>query len=448
MKKLRKIMLVCMVTSFFMVIIANAQEAPAAGGRFGMGAAPAGAAGRGAMERGMMGMGGRGGASSPAISSDNKVTFRLSAPKAASVTVRGDFGDAAQMTKDEQGVWSVTVGPLQPEVYSYTFDVDGVTVLDPSNFQLSRDTTRNQNLLIVPGEGSDLYIVKDVPHGSVSQVWYDSPSLKMKRRMVVYTPPGYETSSEKYPVLYVLHGGGGDEEQWLRMARVPQIFDNLIAAGKAKPMIVVMPNGNANQAAATEAAPASTGPRRGGAGTPDARGAAGAMGAAGNRGAAGGATGGYSEDTLSVIAEDYVKSVGAFIDKYYRVRPGPENRAITGLSMGGGHAFYTGMKNMDYYGWVGEFSTSMFGGLQNTGFNYDLDSAIGGVFKDPANIKKKLKLLYLSCGREDPRLTATKEMTEALRKRGIEVVYTDWPGAHEWKVWRCALADMAKKLFQ
>ncbi len=399
----------------------------------------------------MMG-GGRGGARSPEILSDNKVTFRLSAPQATSVSVRGDWGSAAEaagpgsgtaaMTKDENGVWSVTVGPLQPEVYAYAFNVDGVSVLDPANYQIFRDTTTNRNLLIVPGAGSDLYLVKDVPHGTVSEVWYDSPSLKMRRRMAVYTPPGYETGNEKYPVLYVLHGGGGDEDQWLRTARVPQIFDNLIAAGKAKPMIVVMPNGNANQAAAPEVAPATAGPRRGGPPAGD------AGAARGGRGAGGGAAGGYSEGALSVIAEDYVKGVGAFIDKNYRVLPGPQNRAITGLSMGGGHAFYTGMKNLDYYGWVGEFSTSMFGGLQNSGFTYDLDTAIGGVLKDSANVNKKLKLLYISCGREDPRLDATKKMTEELRKRGIQVVYTDWPGAHEWKVWRCALADMATKLFQ
>lgn len=438
-------------TSAFSIVIismlafslpAVAQEAPPAG----RGAAPG---------RGMMMGGGRGRARSPEVLSDNKVTFRLSAPRATSVSVRGNWGgtpDAAgtgrggaAMTKDENGVWSVTVGPLEPEVYSYSFNVDGLSVLDPSNYQLLRDTTQNLNLLIVPGEGSDLYLVKDVPHGTVSEVWYDSPNLKMRRRMAVYTPPGYETGSEKYPVLYVLHGGGGDEDQWLRMARVPQIFDNLIATGKAKPMIVVMPNGNAGQAAAPEVAPARTGLRRGGPGAP-ARGEAGA--ARGARGTGGSAAAGYSEEALSVIAEDYVKGVAAFIDKYYRVLPGPQNRAITGLSMGGGHAFYTGMKNLDYYGWVGEFSTSMFGGLQNSGLTYDLDTAIGGVLKDSANVNKKLKLLYISCGREDPRLAATKQMTEELRKRGIQVAYTDWPGNHEWKVWRCGLVDMAKRLFQ
>jgi enterochelin esterase-like enzyme len=302
---------------------------------------------------------------------------------------------------------------------------------------------RNQNILIVPGEGSDLYIVKDVPHGTVSKVWYDSPVLNMRRRMIVYTPPGYETCSDKYPVFYVIHGGGGDEENWLYMGRVPQIFDNLIAEGKVKPMIVVMPNGNADQAAASDAAPAKVNPQRDNTGFPGPRAIPGAPGAGGFAGI--GPV--YSEETLSVMAEEYVKSIGAFIDKNYRVLPGPRNRAITGLSMGGGHAFYAGIKYLGYYGWVGEFSSSLFGGLNDTGFTYDLDTAISGAFKDPARINKKLNLLYISCGRDDPRITATKGMKEELSKRGVEVVYTDWPGAHEWKVWRRALADMAMKLF-
>ncbi len=429
MSKVVKYILVCMVIFLSMEITSIAQQAPVPGAK------PP-------MVPGMMGMRGPV-VSSPVVESDNKVTFRIFAPKADSVTVRGDFGDAAQMTKDEQGIWSVTTGSIQPEMYGYSFNVDGLTVLDPSNPLNNRSSMMNQNILIVPGEGSDFYMVKDVPHGTVSKVWYDSPVLNMRRRMVVYTPPGYETCSDKYPVFYVIHGGGGDEENWLYMGRVPQIFDNLIAEGKVKPMIVVMPNGNADQAAAADAAPAkanSQGSNRGFPGPGVIPGAPGAGGFAGIGPV-------YSEETLSEIAEEYVKSIGAFIDKNYRVLPGPQNRAITGLSMGGGHAFFTGIKYLDYYGWVGEFSSSLFGGLNNTGFNYDLDTAISGAFKDPARINKKLNLLYISCGREDPRITATKGMKEALGKRGIEVVYTDWPGTHEWKVWRRALADMAMKLF-
>jgi enterochelin esterase-like enzyme len=430
MMKVFKFILVCMVIFFCTEIAAIAQQTPKQGAKPAMG-------------RGMMGMGGPRGVSSPAVASDNKVTFRISAPKATTVTVRGDFGDAAQMIKDEQGVWSVTVGPIQSEMYSYSFNVDGITVVDPSNPLNTHSSMRNQNILIVPGEGSDLYIVKDVPHGTVSKVWYDSPVLNMRRRMIVYTPPGYETCSDKYPVFYVIHGGGGDEENWLYMGRVPQIFDNLIAEGKVKPMIVVMPNGNADQAAASDAAPAKVNPQRDNTGFPGPRAIPGAPGAGGFAGI--GPV--YSEETLSVMAEEYVKSIGAFIDKNYRVLPGPRNRAITGLSMGGGHAFYAGIKYLGYYGWVGEFSSSLFGGLNDTGFTYDLDTAISGAFKDPARINKKLNLLYISCGRDDPRITATKGMKEELSKRGVEVVYTDWPGAHEWKVWRRALADMAMKLF-
>jgi enterochelin esterase-like enzyme len=429
MSKIIKYILVCMVIFFSMEITATAQQAPAQPPNPAMG-------------RGFMGMRGPV-VSSPEVDSENKVTFRIFAPKVDSVTVRGDFGDAAQMTKDEQGIWSVTAGPIQPEMYGYSFNVDGITVLDPSNPLNNHSSMMSQNILIVPGESSDLYMVKDVPHGTVSKVWYDSAVLNMRRRMVVYTPPGYETSSDKYPVFYVIHGGGGDEENWLYMGRVPQIFDNLIAEGKVKPMIVVMPNGNASQAAAPDAAPAEANPQRGNTGFPGPKPAPGAQGAGGLAGI--GPV--YSEDTLSEIAEEYVKSIGAFIDKNYRVLPGPQNRAITGLSMGGGHAFFTGIKYLDYYGWVGEFSSSLFGGLNNTGFTYDLDTAISGAFKDPAGINKKLNLLYISCGREDPRITATKGMKEALNKRGIEVVYTDWPGTHEWKVWRRALADMAMKLF-
>jgi enterochelin esterase family protein len=426
MSKIIKYILICTVIFFCIEITTTAQQAPVQGAKPAMG-------------RGIMGMRGPV-VSSPVVDSDNKVNFKVYAPKADSVTVRGDFGDPAQMTKDEQGVWSVTVGPIQPEMYGYSFNVDGITLLDPSNPLNNHSSMMNQNILIVPGEGSDLYVVKDVSHGTVSKVWYDSPVLDMRRRMVVYTPPGYETSRDKYPVFYVIHGGGGDEENWLYMGRVPQIFDNLIAGGKIKPMIVVMPNGNASQAAAPDAAPAS---QRGNRGFPG-RGAV--PGAPGSGGFAGiGPV--YSEETLSEMAEEYVESIGAFIDKNYRVLPSPQNRAITGLSMGGGHAFFTGIKYLGYYGWVGEFSSSLFGGLNNTGFTYDLDTAISGAFKDPANINKKLNLLYISCGREDSRITATKGMREELGRRGIEVVYTDWPGTHEWKVWRRALADMAMRIF-
>ena len=187
---------------------------------------------------------------SPEIHPDRTVTFRLLAPKATEVTLNGswDNGTDLKMTKDESGVWSTTIGPLAPQLWGYWFVVDGVKALDPNNGETQRDGARYDNLLMISGPESEWWDFKDVPHGSVQAVWYPSPTLKMaNRRMMVYTPPGYETGTQKYPVLYLLHGGGGDEDAWLTMGRANIIMDNLIAAGKAKPMIVVMPNGNATQ---------------------------------------------------------------------------------------------------------------------------------------------------------------------------------------------------------
>lgn len=194
---------------------------------------------------------------SPEIHTNKEVTFRLSAPKAGEVVVMGDWmpsenwvpGTVA-MEKDEKGIWSYTTDVLEPELYSYAFMVDGVRVNDPNNAYLSRDISSNTNIFIINGLPADLYKVNDVAHGSVVRRWYDSPGLEMNRRITIYTPPGYEKSKGKYPVLYLLHGAGGDEEAWMELGRSTQIMDNLIAHGKARPMIVVMPNGNVSQQAA------------------------------------------------------------------------------------------------------------------------------------------------------------------------------------------------------
>ncbi len=187
---------------------------------------------------------------SPEIHSDKTVTFRLLAPKANEVTLTGHWegGINVPLTKDDQGIWSVTVGPLAEQLWGYAFNVDGVKVLDPGNAEVQRDGSRYENLLMIAGPADDMWNFKDVPHGQVESIWYPSTILKEKeRRMLVYTPPGYHTSNAKYPVLYLLHGGGGDEDAWNTMGRANIIMDNLLAAGKIKPMIVVMPNGNATQ---------------------------------------------------------------------------------------------------------------------------------------------------------------------------------------------------------
>ena len=188
---------------------------------------------------------------SPEIRDDKTVIFRLRAPEATAVLVNGDWpeGRGIKMMKDDMGIWSATVGPLTPELWAYTFNVNGVGLLDSANPNILRDGTRYSNFLIIDGPLSDTYKIKDVPHGNVSQVWYDSPTLPAAspRRMYVYTPAGYDKSTVRYPVLYLLHGAGGDEDAWNNMGRTSVIMDNLIAAGKAKPMLVVMTNGNANQ---------------------------------------------------------------------------------------------------------------------------------------------------------------------------------------------------------
>ena len=188
---------------------------------------------------------------SPEIKDDGTVTFRLRAPNASDVALNGDWpqGRGVKMAKDDAGIWSATVGPLPPELWAYTFSVNGVSLLDTANPNLLRDGTRYSNFLIVDGALSDTYKIKNVPHGNVSLVWYDSPTLASAspRRMYFYTPPGYDKTADKYPVLYLLHGAGGDEDAWNNMGRASVIMDNLIAAKKAKPMLVVMTNGNANQ---------------------------------------------------------------------------------------------------------------------------------------------------------------------------------------------------------
>jgi enterochelin esterase family protein len=196
-----------------------------------------------------MGAGQNAGPVSPEILPDMRVTFRLLAPGATKVVLNGDWegGSNVAMTKDANGIWSVTVGPLAAELWGYTYAVDGVRTLDPRNSNTKRDGASIDNILLIPGPESSLYELKPVPHGSVSVIWYPSPILKSTRRMYIYTPPGYEDGKGKFPVLYLLHGGGGDEDAWTTLGRTPEILDNLIASGKAKPMIVAMPNGNANQ---------------------------------------------------------------------------------------------------------------------------------------------------------------------------------------------------------
>jgi enterochelin esterase family protein len=298
------------------------------------------------------------------------------------VTLNGDWpqGRGVKMTKDDSGIWSATVGPLTPELWAYTFSVDGVSLLDSTNANILRDGTRYSNFLIIDGALSDTYKIKDIPHGNVSLVWYDSPTLASAspRRMYVYTPPGYDKTTQRFPVLYLLHGAGGDEDAWNNMGRASVIMDNLIAAKKSKPMLVVMTNGNANQKMGpgygnvpgqnigntgnpgeVGVVGAFTGGRGAAPGAPPAPGAAPTAPAAPaaprppaapNAGRGGGGMFG------GAFPESLVNDVVPYIEKNYRVIANKDGRAIAGLSMGGGHTVAATNAHPDVFSYVGVFS--------------------------------------------------------------------------------------------
>jgi enterochelin esterase-like enzyme len=285
--------------------------------------------------------GGPVGPKSPEVGADGSVTFRLSAPQATEVTVAGSWQVARSaplaMTKDEKGVWSLTVSGIKPEVYTYTFNVDGVRLLDPGNVNTQRDGTRYLSMLLVPGDGSAMYEAGDVPHGTVSEVWYASPTLgRTQRRMYVYTPAGYEDSKEKYPVLYLLHGAGGDEDAWDNMGRTHEIFDHMIASGRSKPMVVVETNGNYNQSAAPGITPQDPGNGM----TP----------------ASGTAPWMNSTAPMQRFTDSLVADVIPYVEKHYRVIADRDHRAVAGLSMGGAQTMLIGARNIDKFAYMASFS--------------------------------------------------------------------------------------------
>jgi len=362
--------------------------------------------------------------SSPEVLPENRVTFRLRAPKATEVLVNGDWpgGRGIRMIKDGAGVWSVTTEPLSPEIWSYTFSVDGVTMLDPGNYHAMRDGLRHLSPVLISGEGSALYQTGKVPHGTVSAVWYPSPVLKAERRLLVYTPPGYEGATTRYPTLYLFHGGSADEEAWNMLGVFNVIMDSLIARGKAKPMIIVLPNAYWLEPAVLDVG--------------------GVRGQPSGQGVTGGAAQNYEQ-----AEQDIVKGIVPFIEERFRALSGRDNRAIAGLSMGGGIAINVGLKRLDVFASVGEFSSGMFGGVGGYA-SYDIEKISPGFLKDSGATNNKLRLLYFSCGTEDPRMPFQTRAADELRAHGIRLTFRSFPGAHDWKVWRSSLADFAPLLFR
>lgn len=370
---------------------------------------------------------------SPEIHSDNTVTFRLKAPKAVSVQVTGDFLPArpietprgiweapgiADLKEGKDGVWEFTTSePLKPELYSYSFIVDGLKIMDPSNVYLIRDVATVTNVFIIGGDRADLYEVNDVPHGTVRRMWYNSPTLKMDRRLTVYTPAGYETSGKRYPVFYLLHGAGGDEEAWINLGRTSQILDNLIAQGKAEPMIVVMTNGNAwQQAAPGESSKGFTVP---------------SMSPAEAKNA--------PEGGFELAFPDVVK----FVEKTFRVKKGRENRAIAGLSMGSFHSANISRYYPDMFGYVGLFS----------GTSSKNDKSTCPVYTNyeerlKVQFSKKPLLYYIACGKTDFVYKSVTDYRKLLDDNGYKYEYYESDGGHIWRNWRIYLTEFAPKLFK
>lgn len=367
---------------------------------------------------------------SPELHQDRSVTVRLLAPKADTVYVTGDFlptikvdspfgkVDApgkALMEKVANGVWSFTSPPLDPELYHYSFILDGLMIDDPNNPFRIRDIAKIMNIFIIEGEQANLYKVNDVPHGTVAQPWYDSPYLKMDRKITIYTPPGYENSETRYPVLYLLHGAGGDEEAWMELGRTAQIMDNLIAEGKAVPMIVVMPNGNVIQDAA---------PGKGSAGfvQPQFR-------------VPGSMNGQY---------EASFKDILAFVEKNYRVKPDKAHRAIAGLSMGGFHSLHISRFYPNTFDYIGLFSAAILPTRE------DASGVVYSNFEETlANQKENgYKLYWIGIGKTDFLYEQNKNYRNRLDEMNMPYEHVESEGGHIWRNWRIYLSQFVPRLFK
>jgi enterochelin esterase family protein len=358
---------------------------------------------------------------SPEIHEDNTVTFRVQAPGTEEVKLTGDWMPAegwvpgsVTMEQDENGLWSHTTAVLEPELYGYAFLIDGVRTNDPNNVFVSRDISTNTNILLIPGGQADLYRVNDVEHGSVTRRWYDSPGLKMTRRITIYTPPGYESNRSSYPVLYLLHGAGGDEEAWNELGRVSQIMDNLIAQGKVEPMIVVMPNGNISQ----QAAPGE------------------------------GIRGYYKPQfmepgTMDGSYEGTFMDIVKFVEDNYRVKTKKKYRAVAGLSMGGFHSLHISRYYPNTFDYVGLFSAAILPNQNTTSEVYqDIDGTL------LTQMENGYKLYWIGIGNTDFLYNNVKLYTEKLDAMGMPYTYRESDGGHIWKNWRIYLSEFAPLLFK
>ena len=376
---------------------------------------------------------------SPVINADGTVTFNIVAPKAVKVEISGDFlapqkietpmgtyeaPGVAELT-EKNGVWTYTSPRLAPELYSYTVRVNDMSILDPSNVYVNRDIASLTSIFIVSdkeGDKGDLYRVNEVPHGNVAKVWYDSPTLKMQRRMTIYTPAGYD-KGKNYPVMYLLHGAGGDEDAWTTLGRAAEIMDNLIAKGLAKPMLIVMPNGNTN----CQAAPG-----------------------AWSKGMYVPSFMGSLDQPAVASMDESFPDIVKYVESHYKVAKGKKNRAICGLSMGGGHSFATSKRYPDMFDYVGLFSAGLHisGDNQGKSFYQMLQESTEVKAQLAKLFAAKPALYWIAIGKTDFLYQQNADLRRYFDEKGYPYEYLETEGGHIWRNWRIYLTEFAQKAFK
>jgi enterochelin esterase-like enzyme len=341
---------------------------------------------------------------SPEVHADRRVTFRIRAPKAAEVTFFGDWmpvGKQEKMDKDAQGIWSVTLGPLEPSIYLYTFTVDGLTIADPVNPSIKLRSRTSASMVTVPADPPALWQARDVPHGAVEINWQKSKVLGDTRWIWIYTPPGYEKEPKRrYPVLYLFHGSNDIAGGWTLAGCANFILDNLLAEKQAVPMIVVMPYGHAVPFGSPREAQAKN----------------------------------------TTLYEDYVlKDVIPLVESKYRVAPGRQNRAIAGLSMGGGQSLYIGFDHLELFSAMAGFSSAVAP---------DFETRFAQALSDPSGTNAKLKVLWIGCGKQDSIFERSQKLSDLLTAKQIKHTFRATEGAHTYTVWRQYLGEYVPLLFR
>jgi enterochelin esterase-like enzyme len=355
------------------------------------------------------------GAEFPRVNADRSVTFKVKAGSAHSVQLLMELGQSTyEMSRDSSGMWEATTKPLTPGFHYYAISVDGFVSNDPGS-RVFFAARKEVSGLEVPGAESDFFSIRDIPHGTVRTEWYRLKGTGQIRRIIVYTPPGYDQSHERYPVLYLLHGFGEDEVGWSDQGHENFILDNLIAAGKAKPMIIVNENGMID--AELEAPPAADGKSRSSA-----------------------IVAYFMNQRYRMFDRILSSELIPFIDTHFRTVPDRGHRALAGLSMGGSQALRIGLNHLDQFAWIGAFSPA----IHITDIRSDYD----GAFENASKINQQLKLLWIGIGRDDFLHSPVLESHEALERAGIKHVWIESSGTHVWTVWRQYLEDFAPRLFQ